>query len=135
MLFLEREGPAMGPVERAIKRTFTPPVFLTTLSRSAPFVLEKFTLQGLVLLLGAQQTATPITWECLEGLPDYLRGRGWVRIGSKYEMTADLGTLDAYLKGCIARATGGWVAAVLEEAEVLDLLRGRPAEVRLRRGF
>lgn len=56
-------------------------------------------------------------------------------IGSKYETTADPGTLDGYLKGCIKRATAGWVAAVLESADVVEIDRGRPARVRLNPAF
>ncbi len=89
--------------------------------------------KGVVLLLGAQEAWTLMTWACLEGVGPYLTGKGWVRIGSKYETSADPGTLDAYLKGFIKRATGGWVAVLLEHAGVVEIDRGRPAKVRLRR--
>ena len=56
-------------------------------------------------------------------------------IGSKFDVGSDIGTLDAYLKGCFKRATAAWVAAVLESAGVIEIRLTRPAEVRLRPGF
>lgn len=88
--------------------------------------------KGVVLLLGAKEAWTLMSWPCLEGIGPYLAGKGWVRIGSKYETTADPGTLDAYLKGFVNRATGGWVAALLEYARVIEIDRGGPLSVRLR---
>ena len=134
MLCIKGKERDVGPVEQAIKEALAPPVSLVTPMRNAPFELEKFERRGIVLLLGAQLTPTPISWKCLEGVPEHLRGRGWVKIGSKYELDSEPGTLDAYLKGCIARATGGWVAVVLEKAGVVDIRRERPAAVRLRDG-
>jgi hypothetical protein len=86
--------------------------------------------EGLVLLVGAKEAWTPISWRCLEGVPGYLRGRAWVRIGSEFDDGVE-GTLDAYLKGFIARATAPWVAVVLETAGVVLVDRDRPARVRL----
>lgn len=56
-------------------------------------------------------------------------------IGSTYDTSADPATLDGYLKGCLKRATAGWVAVVLEGAGIVDLDRSRPARVRLLRGL
>lgn len=110
----------MGPVQTAVRKAFQPPASLRTPARQAPFVLQDFKSGGLVLLLGKKRAYTALSWECLEGVAGYLRGRGWVPIGSRYEIDADPGTLDAYLKGCLKRATAGWVAAVLEGAGVVD---------------
>jgi hypothetical protein len=88
--------------------------------------------RGIVLLLGEQEAWTPLSWECLEGIPLFLAGRDWVEIGTRFETRPDLSTLDGYLKRCLKRATAGWVAAVLERAGVVEIDRGRPARVRLR---
>jgi hypothetical protein len=124
----------MGPIERAIRSTIQPPLALETPARSAPFIVDRLTERGIVLLLGEKRAYTPITWECLEGIAAFLRGRGWVKIGSKYEVTAEPDTLDDYLKGCIQRATAGWVAAVLEHSGVVRVNRDRPARIRLETG-
>jgi hypothetical protein len=88
-----------------------------------------------VLLLGVQRAWTPIRWSCLEGVPEFLRGRGWVPIGSVFAIEGSDDTLDGYLKTCLKRATAGWVAVVLERAGVVDIDRERPARVRLSGGF
>ena len=101
--------------------------------RGAPFIVARFDDQGMVLLLGQQEAWTRLTWECLEGVVPFLAGRGWVTIGSRYETSADATTLDGYLKGCVKRATAGWVAAVLEKAGLVEIDRRSPASVRLLR--
>jgi len=58
-------------------------------------------------------------------------GWGWVRIGRVYAMDSIAGTLDAHLKQCLARATAGWVAVMLETAGVVHLDRTPPAKVDL----
>lgn len=52
-------------------------------------------------------------WRALEEIPDFLRGRGWVQIGSVHSSESNEGTLDAHLKSFLKRATAGWVAVVL----------------------
>jgi hypothetical protein len=86
--------------------------------------------QGLSLLFGPKQTRTLLSWRCLEGIPAYLRGRGWVLVGANRDVNGDYG-LDGYLKRWIKRQTANYVAVVLERAGVLDLDRDRPAQVRL----
>ncbi len=41
------------------------------------------------------------------------------------------GTLDGYLKGCVKRTTAGWVAVVLDQAGVVEIIHDRPARIRL----
>ena len=92
-------------------------------------------VSGCVLLLGAGQWRTPLSWECMEGAAGFLRGRGWTIVGSSYEVEGDPNTLDGYLKGCIYRATANWVARVLEKAGVVELDGQRPLSLRLRQGY
>jgi hypothetical protein len=86
----------------------------------------------LVLLLGAKQTRTPFDWACLEGISDFLRGRGWIRVGANRDVRGDATALDGYLKRCIKRQTADYMAVVLERAGLVELDRERPARVRLR---
>jgi hypothetical protein len=87
------------------------------------------------LLFGAKKTPTPISWSCLEGVPGFLRGRDWVKSGGVHSVNTEAGTLDAYMKGCIYRDTANYVAALLEQAGVLELRRSLPMHVRLKPGF
>jgi hypothetical protein len=118
-------------VEAAIGAAVPLDVPLRTPSGRGRFTVTRYTSEGLVLLLGDQQAWTPLPWKALEEVPELLRGRGWVRIGSVYSMDSIAGTLDAHLKQYLARATAGWVAVVLEAAGVVHLDRTSPAKVKL----
>jgi hypothetical protein len=70
-----------------------------------------------VLLLGEKEAWTPLPWRAPEEVPDFLRGRGWVLIGSAYSTGSRQGSLDEHLKRFLKRATAGWVAVVLEQRQ------------------
>lgn len=69
---------------------------------------------------------TPLPWQALEQVPDFLRGRGWVLIGSSYSIDGTPGSLDAHPKTFLKTATAGWIAVVLEKARVITVDRTRP---------
>ena len=71
----------------------------------------------------------------MEGVPEFLRGRGWVPVGSVYSMQSQPGSLDEYLRTFLKRATAGWVAVLLERAGVLTINRSQPARVKLNSGW
>lgn len=60
------------------------------------FTIARYTADGLVLL-GEKRAWTPLPWRALGRVPDFLRGRGWVLIGSAYSAGAAPGSLDEYL--------------------------------------
>lgn len=121
-----------GPIETAIRQHVSPGTRLPTPTGRAMFVVHELRQQGLVLLLGEKEAWTPLSWECLEGIGEFLRGRGWVRVGAIRDVQGDPTTLDGYLKKCIKRQTADYVAVVLERAGLVELDRERPARVRLR---
>ncbi|MGI8336388.1 hypothetical protein ACRYCC_41150 [Actinomadura scrupuli] len=96
--------------------------------------MAQYTSDGLVLLLGEKEAWTPLPWRALEEVPDFLRERNWVQIGGVYSADSTSGSLDEHLKRFLYRATAGWVAVLLEKAEVLVIDRSRPARVKLRPG-
>ena len=120
----------MTSVEAAIRSRVRPGEVLPTPTGTATFVVDQLDAEGLSLLFGPKKTRTLLTWHCLEGVPGYLRGQGWVLVGANRDVNGDYG-LDGYLKGWIKRQTANYVAVVLERAGVLDLDRERPAQVRL----
>ena len=99
------------------------------------FKIARYTSEELVLLLGKKEAWTSLPWPAMEGVPDFLRGRGWVAIGSLYSTDSQPGSLDEYMKSFLKRATAGWVAVVLERAGVLVIDRSRPARVKLCPGW
>ena len=123
-----------GPVESAVRATVKPGASLPTPTGRGHFTIATLDGTGIVLLLGQKEARTPISWACLEGVPQFLRGRGWVPIAGTYDTSSAAGTLDAYLKQFINRATAGWVAVILERAGIVTVDRDRPARVKLRPG-
>ncbi len=123
----------MGPIEKALRERVKAGDRLLTPSQSKPFTVETIDDAGVVLLLGEKRARTPIRWSVLEGVGTTLAGRGWMTIGGVYDTGAVSGTLDAYLKRFINRATAGWVAALyFGRAGAVQIDRGRPSRVRLR---
>ena len=122
-----------GPVERAIRAKIAPGT-MTTFAQSKPFVVDSIDSVGIVLLLGAGRWPTRISWDCLEGIADFLRSRGWVDSGGSFS-PSDPSSLDGHLKPYVKRASANWVARVLFEADVVDVDRGPPLRVRLNAGY
>ena len=108
-----------GRVEEAVRAAVSPGDRLATPSGRGHFTVARYTTDGLVLLLGEKEVWTPLPWRALEQVPDFLRGRDWVLIGSVCSTDSQQGTLDEYLKRYLKRATAGWVAVVLEAAAVI----------------
>lgn len=105
---------------------------LHTPVRAAPFVVAKLASEGVVVLIGAKQARTLLSWSVLDDLVAWLDGRGWVEVGGAYSLQGQAGKLDGFLKQRIKRDVAGWVAALLEAAGLVDLDRTRPARLRLR---
>jgi len=124
-----------GRVESAVRGSVSPGEVLATPTGRGRFKVERYTSDGLVLLLGEKEAWTPLPWRAMEGVPEFLRGRGWVAIGSLYSTDSQPGSLDEYLKSFLRRATAGWVAVVLERAGVLVIDRSRPARIKLSSGW
>ena len=126
----------IGPVEAAVRAVVRPGQTFATNSGRATFVVEALGAEGVVLGVGeafAHKIVTP--WAALEGLPGFLRGGSWVRVGSVHSADAVAGSLDGYLQQFSSRSAGSYVPVVLESAGVVDINRGRPATVRLRDGW
>ena len=108
---------------------------LQTPGQGKPFWVHRIDGRGLVLLLGKGRWETRIPWEALEGIPDLLRGRGWVRTTGSFAPESDPRSLSGYLKQFVHRETANWVAVVLDKSDVIELDRSRPLSARLRSGF
>lgn len=125
----------MGSVEWAVRHAVHPGMRLVTPGQRKPFEVAEVTDQGLVLLLGEGRWRTLVPWEGLEGVPDLLRGRGWMRTTGSFAPDHDITSLSGYLKQFVYRETANWVAVVLERAGILELDRGRPVRARLHAGW
>lgn len=123
-----------GPIQQAVRAHVRPGALLTTPARGSSFTVSDIDTRGVVLLLGEKETRTRVSWDALEGVGRLLASGDWIPIGGSYSTDAAQGTLDAHLKQHIRRATAGWVAALLEAANVAQIDRRPPARVRLTNG-
>jgi hypothetical protein len=84
----------VGPVEAAIRARVSAGTTLYTPTQAQPFEVERIDSRAVVLLLGPRRTATPIAWECWEGIPNFVRSHGGeVDIGGQYKVAGNPGTL------------------------------------------
>lgn len=97
--------------------------------------MARYTTEKITLLLGQKEAWTPLPWAALEETPAFLRGRGWVPVGTYYSVDSVGGTLDSHFKRYMSRATAGWFAVILETAGVVGLDRAPPARVKLNEGW
>ena len=122
----------MGPLERRIKQHIAPGSVLKSIPGKARFQIESLEGDALMLLLGQMKNKTPLPWDGVEGIPAFLRGRDWVRIGAVKESSSIPGTLDQYLKENLTkRMTAGYVARILVDAGIVEADPEPPAKVRL----
>lgn len=125
---------AMGPVERAIRTTFSAPVTLETLAQGRPFTLAAIDGEGILLVLGETGSVARVSWECLDGVPAFLQQHpGWIRAGGRHVATGEPGTLDEHLKRDLQAHVANYVTRVLRDAGIVEVDRGRPVRLRLRR--
>jgi hypothetical protein len=128
----EQEGNMAGPVETSIRKNVHKGQILRTSSGSSTFVVGNIDTNGIILLFGQKQTETFFPWFCLEDVPAFLKGKGWVEIGTKFDVSSKPGTLDEYMKQTINRATATWVAALLAKIDIVEINRKLPMCVRLK---
>ena len=71
-----------GRVESAVRGSVSLEEVLAAPTGRRRFKIGRYTPEGLVLLLGKKEAWTPLPWRAIEGVPDFLRGRGWVAIAA-----------------------------------------------------
>jgi len=134
-IMLGHDRRVTGRVEDAVRQSVPPGELLHTPTGRGRFTVARYTNDGLTLLLGKKEAWTPLPWKAMEGVPEFLRGRGWVPVSSVHSTQSQPGSLDEYLKTFLKRATAGWVAVLLERAGVLTIDRSQPARVKLNSGW
>jgi hypothetical protein len=105
---------------------------LVTPVQRKEFTIENISPKGITLVLGTQWK-TEIPANCWEGIPDFLKGKGWVVIGAIHDYGAVPGTLEDYVNKTKPqkRSTGNYVASVLEIAGIAEINRKPPSKIRL----
>jgi hypothetical protein len=88
----------MGEVEQAVRRAVRPGQELRTPGLGKPLEVADLTPDVIVLLLGKGRHWTLIPWEALEGIPDLLRARRWIRTARPLAPSPDVRNLSGHLK-------------------------------------
>ena len=84
---------------------------------------------------GKKPSTLKISASALEEVPDFLRGKGWIRIGAVHELSDEL-SLDTFLKRFShGTSLASYVAPLLELAEIAEIDRNRPAKIRLKASY
>jgi hypothetical protein len=85
-----------------------------------------------------RKTNIEVSKQCWDGIPDFLKNKGWVLIGANHVVTDELdeGTLEKYLRKCTKskskHSQGSYVAPLLEHLGIVEVDHQRPSKVRLR---
>jgi hypothetical protein len=92
--------------------------------------------EKLVFFVGAK-TKIEVPRACWDGIPSFLKGREWVKIGAKHETTKNVlpGSLERYLDGCPNKTSASaaeYVAPVLKYLNIVEVDPSRPSKIRLR---
>ena len=123
-----------GVIEAPSAGSVAPGMILRTVPDRAQFEVQKLSEGALVLLFGKKRTRTAIPWPCLESVMrllvkgglDRKSGRSMTSRGCRGPwMATSSRTADR------PRTTGGYVAAVLEAARVVEVDLNRPARIRI----
>jgi len=104
---------------------------LTTPSGRSTFEFNHIDSSRVLLHVGKTKTTLLVPTSCFEEIPKFLKGKGWVTIGAIHDnSTGD--TLDNFIKKYThGTSAASYVASILEKAKIIEILKERPAKVRL----
>lgn len=105
---------------------------LGTPARNKEFTVEHIAEAEIVLLIGkGRETTLPA--ECLNGIPNFLKGKDWVEIGAIHDYNCKPGSLEDYINNSKPEKTsvGNYVASILEHTGIVDIDRTLPSKVKL----
>lgn len=108
---------------------------LRTPVRNAPFTIDSIDAKHVVFFVGAK-TRIKIPRACWDEIPDFLRGKGWVKIGAKHDV-APSGTFEEYLdqywsEGKSHASGASYVVSVLEHLEIVEVDHRIPSKIKLK---
>ncbi len=105
---------------------------LGTPVQNKEFIVEHISRAEVILFIGKRRRTT-IPASCLNGIPNFLKGKDWIEIGAIHDYACKPGTLEDYVNDSKPEKTsvGNYVASILEHAGIVDIDRKPPSKVRL----
>jgi hypothetical protein len=119
-----------------IRKEIPDGLVLKTLVVGNRFKVKSVESERLVFFVGTK-TDIAVSKACWNGIPNFLKGKGWVKIGAKHEVTVNVYnfTLEKYLRECTSSKSrpsqGIYVASLLEYLKVAEVDHNRPSKLRL----
>jgi len=99
------------------------------------FKITHINSEKILIETGKKPSILKIPASALEEAPNFLRGKGWVRIGAVHEISDEL-SLDTFIKRFShGTSLASYVAPLLELAEIAEIDRSRPAKIRLKASY
>ena len=103
--------------------------------QNAAFTIDSVNAERVVFFVG-DKTLIPIPKAIWDDIPDFLRGKGWVRIGVRHDV-AEKNTLQYFIdhhpsRGTQHSADANYVASVLESLRIVDVKHRKPSEIILK---
>lgn len=104
---------------------------LKTPSGQATFKINNISPKGVQLIVGKGEWPILIPSDCWEAIPDYLKEKGPVRIGSIHEKP-ETDTLDEFIQRYTSGVSAAsYVAPILEKIGIAEIGREKPQTIRL----
>lgn len=95
------------------------------------FVVIRIRQKGLTIGIGEDKRELFIRSACFDGVIDFLRDKGWIRIGAIHD-TDTAGTFDEYVKKFTRGiSAASYVAPILEKVGIVEINDEWPAKLRL----
>lgn len=118
-----------------ILKKIKPGTFFKTPSLRAKFMVKEVDPRGVTFRVGKGgwlQIRVPS--KCLNGVPDFLKGKGWVLIGARHDRPSPKGSFDEYLKRFVKPreiSAASYVVPILERILLVQVDTREPAKIRL----
>jgi len=125
----------MSVFEKVTREIHSGMVLYTPVGR-ARFTIGSVETDKVVFLVGATESKIKIPRVCWDGIPAFLRGKGWVKIGPRHD-TAPTGSFEEYLdqwwsQGKTRRSGASYVVPVLEHLGIVEVDHNKPSKIKLR---
>ncbi|WNZ29549.1 MAG: hypothetical protein IAX21_01365 [Candidatus Bathyarchaeota archaeon] len=111
-------------------------LILFTPVRYNPFKLLHKQPEQIIFMV--KKTKIKVTKESLNGIPDFLKNKGWVKIGAKHDSLNKIkkGSLERYLRENSATnkrsSQGSYVAPLLEHLSIIQVIHKKPSAIKLK---
>lgn len=124
----------MSVFEKIVKEIHVGMTFRTPV-KDISFTIDSIGANRVVFFVGAK-TRIPIPEAIWNGIPNFLRGKGWVKIGAGYNV-APKRTLQEYIDQHPSRGTqhssdANYIASILEYLNIVEVKHSQTSEIRLK---